>query len=86
MSHVKVLTRDPAASLSERLGQLTETAHTRVFDLVGALRELDKVISDLAGHGVSVTVDLGPIGNAAASVRRDLEREAKHDRPQFRMP
>ena len=84
MPNVKVVTRDPAASLSERLGQLTESAHTRVFDLVGVLRELDKVREQLEEHGITVQVDLGPIGNAAAAARRDLDR--RDESPKFSLP
>ena len=35
---------------------------------------IDAKAATLAEHGITVDVDLGPIGNAAAAARRDLER------------
>ncbi len=85
MSNVKVITRDPADALAQQLGEATEQARNAVFHLVGALRGLDSVIGKLAEHQIEVKVDLGPIGNAAAAARRDLERQ-NDSRPSFRLP
>ena len=78
---------DPVPNMASRWGAATARARDAVDNLTLCLRELDKVQEQLRERGMTVDVDLGPIGNAAAAARRDLERDTgrtfelpRHDR------
>lgn len=75
---------DPVPNLTAQWGQLAAEARRKVDGLAQTLRELDKVRDALAKHDLDVAEDLGPIGNAAAAARRDLEK--RRDEPHFEMP
>jgi ABC-type phosphate/phosphonate transport system substrate-binding protein len=85
MSSVRVLAQsDPVPNLTARWAAYVKQAGDLVSELSAVLRDLDKTADQLAEHKVTVSVDLGPIGNAAASTRRDLEKRS--DTPTFKMP
>ena len=84
MPAVALAQTDPVPVLSARWGQTAAEARRKTESLVATLRELDQVAADLEGHGLTVDVDLGPIGNAAAAARRDLDRE--NPLPTFALP
>jgi ABC-type transporter Mla subunit MlaD len=67
--------QDPVPNLVARWGQLATEARSRVTALEQTLRELDKTQAQLAERDLTVSVDLGQIGNAAMAARRDLEKE-----------
>jgi hypothetical protein len=76
ISHVRIVAQqDPVPTIVTRWGDAVHTARARVAALTDSLRELDKIAGTLAEKGVVVHVDLGPIGDAAAAARRDLEQE-----------
>jgi hypothetical protein len=66
---------DPTPNLVARWGQLATEARTRVQALEQTLRELDRTQAQLSERNLTVSVDLGQIGNAAMAARRDLEKE-----------
>jgi hypothetical protein len=66
---------DPTPNLVARWGQLATEARARVQALEQTLRELDRTQAKLAERNLTVSVDLGPVGNVAMSTRRDLEKE-----------
>lgn len=75
-SHIRVIAQsDPVPNLTSRLGECAKVARERVASLEDACRELDTIYEQLANHHIEANVDLGPIGNAAAAARRDLEKE-----------
>lgn len=69
---------DPVPNLTANWGTLAAKARHRVDELNSLLRELDKTTAALAEKGMVVSVDLGPVGNAAAAARRDLEKQKPH--------
>jgi hypothetical protein len=71
----KLATADPGPNLVARWGQLATEARTRVQALEQTLRELDRTQAQLSERNLTVSVDLGQIGNAAMAARRDLEKE-----------
>jgi hypothetical protein len=75
--------QDPVPNMTARYGQVVEDARKRLDLFVNCLRVLDGLQDDLAEKGVVVNVDLGPIGNAAAATRRDLERDNPN---KFKLP
>lgn len=75
---------DPVPNLNNQWVTAVVNARVHLRDLTRALRELDKTAETLLEHDITVSVDLGPIGNAAAAARRDLER--KNDTPTFKLP
>jgi hypothetical protein len=75
---------DPVPNLTGQAGQLAADARRKLDNLIYTLRELDKIRGTLAEHDITLEVDLGPIGNAAAAARRDLEK--KRDQPTFKLP
>jgi hypothetical protein len=84
-SSVRVLAQsDPVPNLATHLGGSVEVCRKHIEHLTNALRELDKLKEQLAEHKIVVEVDLGPIGNAAAAARRDLEKRS--DSPTFSLP
>jgi hypothetical protein len=64
---------DPVPNLSSRWGETVTSARCALADLVTQLRALDDLHDQLAEYKLDVSVDLGPIGNAAAAARRDLD-------------
>jgi hypothetical protein len=66
---------DPTPNLVARWGQLATEARTRVQALEQTLRDLDRTQKQLADRNLTVSVDLGPVGNAALSVHLDLSKE-----------
>jgi hypothetical protein len=75
---------DPVPNLTGQAGQLAADARRKLDNLIYTLRELDKIRGTLAEHDITLEVDLGPIGNAAAAARRDLEKQ--RDQPTFKLP
>lgn len=61
--------QSPIRSLTTRLGELKEEADKRINDLASTLKHIDETRELLNQHGLVMTVDLGPIGNAAAHAR-----------------
>ena len=80
---VSLAQQDPTSTIINRWGDTVTEARARLTAFETSLRELDKLHQQLAERNLTVAVDLGPIGNAAASVRRDLERETGRT---FEMP
>lgn len=72
--HVRIV-GDPLAVQSKRFGETLRTAKAQVADLESTLRELDDLTGKLAEHGMKIDYTLGPIGDAAAHTRRDIDRE-----------
>jgi hypothetical protein len=74
---------DPLPNLSATWTDTAVEVRRLVDNLNVRLRELDKLQATLAEHDITVDIDLGPIGNAARSTRRDLERDTGRT---FEMP
>ena len=74
----------PVKSLTARLGELKEQADREVANLETTLRHIDETRGLLNEHGISMTVDLGPVGNAAAHAR--TAALADKGRPVFSLP
>lgn len=66
--------QDPVPNLASRWGGAAARARSAVADLETCLRELDKVQDQLKERGLTVSTDLGPVGNAAQAARRDLDQ------------
>lgn len=75
---------DPVPKLTQQYGEFTRMAKYMLADLTRILRHVDESAATLAEHGITVSVDLGPIGNAAAAARRDLEKQ--RDGNTFELP
>jgi hypothetical protein len=75
---------DPVPNLTTQWVEAMTTARKSLSALTRALREVDGLSKTLAEHDVTVRVDLGPIGNAAAAARRDLEKNK--DKTTFALP
>jgi hypothetical protein len=75
---------DPVPAMQQRWVESVQHARKLLDGLVRELRVIDSHAETLAEHGITVTVDLGPIGNAAAAARRDLERDT--GKKPFEMP
>ena len=75
--------QSPIRSLSSRLGELKEQADREILNLTSTLRQLDGTRDLLDQHGLAMTVDLGPVGNAAANERR---KQATPDARTFSLP
>lgn len=60
---------DPVPTLTARWGRATAAARKTLDHLDADLRELDTVRELLRTHKLTVTEDLGPMGNAAAHAR-----------------
>lgn len=75
---------DPVPNLTQRFGETTQEARKLLQRLTLTLCELDDIAGILAEHDVTVSVDLGPVGNSAAATRRDLEKQ--RDTPTFELP
>lgn len=77
---------DPVPTLTARWGELTAEARKRVAALTDSLRELDKLTQQLAAHQLTISTDLGPVGNAArAAYVTTLEHAEKHEHD-FQLP
>jgi hypothetical protein len=72
---ISLAQQDPVPNLVARWGQLATEARSRVQALEQTLRELDRTQAQLAERDLTVSVDLGPVGNAALSVHLDLSKE-----------
>ncbi len=70
---------DPVPTLTARWGETVAVARQRVQALTDSLRDLDKLKATLEGHGLTVSTDLGPVGNSAAVTRRDIEAQNDRD-------
>jgi hypothetical protein len=75
---------DPVPNLTRQYAECTQAAKKHLEYLVTELRAIDNLADTLTEHGLTVSVDLGPIGNAAAAARRDLEK--RKDAPAFKLP
>lgn len=62
--------QNPVRQLTSRLGELKEQADREVANLSMTLKALDDTRDILKAHGLTMTVDLGDIGNAAGHARR----------------
>ena len=82
--HAALAQRDPVENLSSHYGASTQQARKHLDYLVNCLRAMDGLAAKLSEHGITVGADLGPIGNAAAAARRDLERDT--GKPTFSFP
>jgi hypothetical protein len=80
----RIAQSDPVSNLTTNYGTHVLAAKRHLANLVKELRDLDHCRMKALEHGVTLDVDLGPIGNAAASVRRDLEKQK--DAPTFALP
>lgn len=84
MSHVHVLTEeelairrigqtDPTANRMRAWGDDLKHAKALVADLETVLRRLDEGAASLGEAGITMTYTLGPVGDAAATVRRTMD-------------
>lgn len=67
--------QDPLANRMRAYGDDIRRAKIMVEDLTTILRRLDETGADLAEAGITLNYTLGQVGDAAASVRRDLEKQ-----------
>lgn len=77
---------DPVPTLTARWGTASAAARRSVERLVSDFRELDKVRSLLKEHGLTVSEDLGPVGNAALAAWRTTEEHARTHTSTFSLP
>jgi hypothetical protein len=66
---------NPVPNLTAQWTDHVMQARRLVGMLTSELRSIDDVQNSLGDHEIRVSVDLGPIGNAAAAARRDLEKQ-----------
>lgn len=78
------LAAQPAPNLTRRLGELKVEADKHIANLTTTLRDIDKTRHQLHEHGIEMTVTLGPVGDAAAVARRQVDEHK--DRAVFTMP
>lgn len=71
---------DPVPNLTKLWGETAARTRTAVANLETAMRELNKVEDQLKERGLTVSTDLGPVGNAARAARRDLDAPHTFDR------
>jgi hypothetical protein len=75
-ANVRVLAQaDPTPTIVTRWGEAVTVARERLSAFEDSLRELDKLHAQLAERDLTVSVDLGQVGNAAAAARRDLDKQ-----------
>jgi hypothetical protein len=74
----------PILALTTRLGELKDEADRRIADLELTLRHIDETKQLLNEHGLTMVVDLGPVGNAAAHARTAAVADAQTER--FSLP
>ena len=74
---------DPIANRLHNFGDTLRKAKTRLHELEALLKTLDEEAAALTDAGVTITYTLGPVGDAAASTRRDLQPTGK---AAFEMP
>jgi hypothetical protein len=73
-ANVRVLAQqDPLANRLRSFGDDLKRARTLTADLEHVLKRMDEEASSLEAEGVTMTYTLGPVGDAAAAARRDLE-------------
>lgn len=79
MSHVQLIDPrvqgDPTANRMRAWGDDLKHAKALVADLETVLRRLDEGAESLSEAGVRMTYTLGPVGDAAASTRRDIAKQ-----------
>ncbi len=84
ISNVRIIAQqDPVPTMTARFGVAVATAGKQVANLTDTLREIDKIAGQLHERGITVNVELGPVGDTAAAARRDMERETGNT---FEMP
>lgn len=72
--------QDPVPQLTKTWGEAaTETRHA-VANLEAALRLLDKIEESLKERGLTVSTDLGPVGNSARAARATIDAPHTFDR------
>lgn len=76
--------RDPVTAMTAQFGERVIDAKATLARLEGTLRHIDDLRASLREAGVTVDVDLGAIGNAAAAARR--AEAAGQVRPGFVLP
>jgi hypothetical protein len=76
--------QDPTPQMVARFGELQLQARSQLDALTTTLRAIDKTAAELADRNITVSVDLGHVGNQAAAARRDLEK--RNGKPEFVMP
>ncbi len=76
ITHVRVLAQtDPIANRLRSFGDDLRTAKAMVHDLTHLLKRIDEEANALEKDGITMTVTLGPIGDAAMAARRDIDRD-----------
>ncbi len=72
----EVAQRNPVPTLAAGWTADIERARNLIDNLTMILRSIDKTARILEErHDIKLAADLGPIGNAAAAARRDLEKQ-----------
>ncbi len=67
---------NPVPNMTSAWTSNVEHARTSIENLTVLLRHIDKIATVLKErHDIVLAADLGPIGNAAAAARRDLEKQ-----------
>ncbi len=67
---------NPVPNMTSAWTSNVEHARTSIENLTVLLRHIDKIAAVLKErHDIVLAADLGPIGNAAAAARRDLEKQ-----------
>ena len=74
MSAVPLHQQDPLANRLRAFGEDVKHAKALVADLTSVLKRMDEESAALTESGVQMTYTLGPIGDAAASTRRDMDK------------
>ena len=80
MSAVPLHQQDPLANRLRALGDDIKTAKAMSHDLTHLLKRIDKESASLQEEGVTITLDLGPVGNNALATIRDLDQRHVFDR------
>ena len=87
ISHVRVLAQqDPIPNIVTRWGETVTETRRRVAALEDSLRDLDTIQAQLAERNLTVSCDLGPVGNAAAAARRTIDEHQERHAGDFQMP
>jgi hypothetical protein len=80
----QIAQQDPTPQMVARFGELQLQARSQLDALTTTLRAIDKTASELADRNITVSVDLGHVGNQAAAARRDLEKRTNDNT--FQLP
>jgi hypothetical protein len=77
ISHVRVLAQtDPLPNRAKNFTEDLVTAKAMVHDLEHLLKRMDDTVEAIkADTGLEMTYTLGPVGDSAASTRRDLAKK-----------